>query len=113
MYEQLKKHQIKGFCDVLVAENYIQGISCLIQTSGLGGLCHNTVLVPYPSNWSAEKSYMKVNRFVSTVRYVNAANCAIMVPKNIHLFPASNEKVRRRSEIKPPPDSHKLFSNPI
>jgi potassium/chloride transporter 4/5/6 len=41
LYEACKASRIRGFCDVLVAEQYIQGVSHLIQTSGLGGLRHN------------------------------------------------------------------------
>lgn len=29
----VKKHKIKGFCDVLVTENVNEGISCLVQVT--------------------------------------------------------------------------------
>jgi solute carrier family 12 (potassium/chloride transporter), member 4/6 len=93
LYHQLRKHRIRGFCDVLVSEDHMHGISCLIQTSGLGGLRHNSVLVPWPDDWSTSKSFENASRFVNTVRCVAAAKCATLVPKNIHMFPTSGEKV--------------------
>jgi len=30
--DHMRKHKIRGFCDVLVADNYDIGVSCLIQT---------------------------------------------------------------------------------
>lgn len=41
LHEEVKASRIRGFCDVLVAEQFVQGVSHLIQTSGLGGLRHN------------------------------------------------------------------------
>ncbi|KAE9550063.1 hypothetical protein FO519_006727 [Halicephalobus sp. NKZ332] len=90
---QLKKHRIKGFCDVVVSETQAHGISCLIQTSGLGGLRHNSVIVPWPDQWSNNKSFEESKKFVDIVRHVVAAKCAILVPKNIQKYPYSNEKV--------------------
>uniref|UniRef100_A0AC34QJS4 Uncharacterized protein n=1 Tax=Panagrolaimus sp. JU765 TaxID=591449 RepID=A0AC34QJS4_9BILA len=90
---QLKKHKIRGFCDVVISEDQSNGISCLIQTSGLGGLRHNSVIVPWPDQWSATKSYEEAHKFVDIVRHVVAAKCAILVPKNVQSYPYSNEKV--------------------
>uniref|UniRef100_A0A915MZQ2 Amino acid permease/ SLC12A domain-containing protein n=1 Tax=Meloidogyne javanica TaxID=6303 RepID=A0A915MZQ2_MELJA len=41
LQDAVKESRIRGFCDVLVTEHFMQGISHLIQTSGLGGLRHN------------------------------------------------------------------------
>ena len=90
---EIKKFRIRGFCDTLVNEDYLNGISYLIQTSGLGGLRHNTVMIPWPDQWSVTKSYDDAHNFVEIVRNVVAAKCAILVPKNVHVFPRSNEKV--------------------
>lgn len=93
LHAQLKKHKIKGFCDVVISENQAHGISCLIQTSGLGGLRHNSVVVPWPDEWSTNKNFEESRKFVDIVRHVVAAKCAILVPKNIQKYPYSNEKV--------------------
>lgn len=91
--DQLKQHRIKGFCDVLVAEKYRSGVECLIQTSGLGGLRHNSVCVCWPDSWQKSRSWEEANRFVSIIRSIAAAKCAILVPKNIENFPLSTEKL--------------------
>lgn len=66
LYEAVKASRIRGFCDVLVTEHYTQGVSHLIQTSGLGGLRHNrffltflndflsyfSVVCAWPEQWS-------------------------------------------------------------
>jgi potassium/chloride transporter 4/5/6 len=90
---EIKKYKIRGFCDTLVNEDYLNGVSYLIQTSGLGGLRHNTVMVPWPDQWSLTKSYDEAHTFVEIVRNVVAAKCAILVPKNVQSFPRSNDKV--------------------
>lgn len=64
------------------------------QTSGMGGLRHNTVVVPWPDQWSNDKSFENASRFVNTLRHVATAKCATLVPKNVHLFPSSSEKVK-------------------
>ncbi|CAJ0601996.1 unnamed protein product [Cylicocyclus nassatus] len=89
----LKKNKIKGFGDVLVTENFIEGVSCLVQTSGLGGLRHNTVMISWPESWNTEHSWHVGHQFVNALRAISAAKCAILVPKNVAQFPASNTKV--------------------
>ncbi|KHJ92101.1 hypothetical protein OESDEN_08019 [Oesophagostomum dentatum] len=89
----MKKNKIKGFGDVLVTENMIEGVSCLVQTSGLGALRHNTVMISWPESWNTEHSWHVGHRFVSALRAITAAKCAILVPKNVDQFPASNTKV--------------------
>ncbi|KAE9421443.1 hypothetical protein Angca_002249, partial [Angiostrongylus cantonensis] len=89
----MKKNKIKGFGDVLLTENITEGVSCLIQTSGLGALRHNTVMISWPEQWNTEHSWHVGHRFVSAIRTCSAAKCAILVPKNVDQFPASNVKV--------------------
>ena len=92
--DQLRRHRIRGFCDVLVAERYSQGVASLIQTSGLGGLRHNTVVVAWPDNWRASShSWDEARRFAYALRCAAAARCAILVPKSVCAFPASNERL--------------------
>ena len=38
----MEEDKVKGFAEVLVAQDVSEGIGALIQTSGLGGLTHNT-----------------------------------------------------------------------
>ncbi|KHJ85487.1 hypothetical protein OESDEN_14785, partial [Oesophagostomum dentatum] len=63
------------------------------KTSGLGALRHNTVMISWPESWNTEHSWHVGHRFVSALRAITAAKCAILVPKNVDQFPASNTKV--------------------
>ncbi|CAB3409718.1 unnamed protein product [Caenorhabditis bovis] len=89
----IKKNRIKGFCDVLVTSNSIEGVSCLVQTSGLGGMRHNTVVLAWPQEWTAAQEWEVAHKFVSSIRAISAARCAILVPKYADKFPSSTTKV--------------------
>ncbi|MCP9265516.1 hypothetical protein DINM_020836 [Dirofilaria immitis] len=89
MDQQIKLHKIHGFYDILMVNNIIEGIYCLVQTSGLGGLRHNTVVVAWPDEWATSHEITVCQRFVSTLRAADAADCAILVPKNVKIFPSS------------------------
>ncbi|KYQ55006.1 Solute carrier family 12 member 6 [Trachymyrmex zeteki] len=57
--QSLKKtaaeERVKGFVDVLVAKNVVEGLSSLIQNTGLGGLKPNTVILGWPYGWRQER----------------------------------------------------------
>ncbi|CAD5218573.1 unnamed protein product [Bursaphelenchus okinawaensis] len=93
LMDKLSTYKIKGFSEVLVNDNYNAGINCLVQTSGLGGLRHNSVCICWPDVWSETKSWEEAHRFVSAIRTIAASKCAILVPKGIKNFPKSNEKL--------------------
>ena len=42
LLQSMEEEKVKGFAEVLVAQDVSEGIGALIQTSGLGGLTHNT-----------------------------------------------------------------------
>ncbi|VDM98047.1 unnamed protein product, partial [Onchocerca ochengi] len=63
------------------------------NTSGLGGLRHNTVVVAWPEEWATSHEISVCQRFVSTLRAADAADCAILVPKNVKIFPSSQVKI--------------------
>ncbi|VDM95879.1 unnamed protein product [Thelazia callipaeda] len=94
MDKQIKLHKIHGFYDILMVNNIIEGIYCLVQTSGLGGLRHNTVVVAWPDEWATSHEIKVCQRFISSLRAADAADCAILVPKNVKKFPSSQEKLR-------------------
>nr|CAB3266103.1 potassium-chloride cotransporter [Phallusia mammillata] len=97
--QELKKamehHKVKGFEQILISEDVSQGIRSLIQTSGLGGLRHNTVMIGWPYGWrqSTDPSSYKV--FLDGVRAASASHNAILVPKNVMNFPERNDKIER------------------
>jgi solute carrier family 12 (potassium/chloride transporter), member 4/6 len=74
-----------------------------VQTTGLGGLKPNTVIVGWPYGWRRSEELSdgapKWHAFLHTVRAVTAARMAMLVPKGINFFPDSTEKVSPRSLV--------------
>ncbi|KAM4708760.1 solute carrier family 12 member 6 isoform 3-T4 [Discoglossus pictus] len=94
--EQALKHlmeqeRVKGFCQVVVAQKQREGLSHLIQSCGLGGMRHNTVIMGWPSGWRQSDDSRAWKTFITTVRVTTAARQALLVAKNISLFPGSRE----------------------
>lgn len=63
---------------MLMADRFLNGVSCLIQTSGLGGLRHNSALVIWPDHWTESRSLEDARRFVEIIRCIAAAKCALL-----------------------------------
>ncbi|XP_022821631.1 solute carrier family 12 member 4 isoform X4 [Spodoptera litura] len=96
----MDEEKLKGFVDVLVAPDIADGLSHLVQTTGLGGLKPNTVIVGWPYGWrAAERPEPRWQHFLHTVRAVAAARMAMLVPKGINFFPDSTEKVSGNIDI--------------
>lgn len=53
----MQKLNVQGFVRVLVASNYREGKSFAIQSSGLGALEPNTLLLGWPNEWHQEGHY--------------------------------------------------------
>uniref|UniRef100_H3AEI0 Solute carrier family 12 member 5 n=3 Tax=Latimeria chalumnae TaxID=7897 RepID=H3AEI0_LATCH len=88
----MEAEKVKGFCQVVVSSNNRDGISNLIQSGGLGGLQHNTVLVGWPSKWKQNEDQQTWRNFIELVRETTAAHLALLVAKNISLFPSNQER---------------------
>nr|XP_056718459.1 solute carrier family 12 member 7 isoform X2 [Euleptes europaea] len=82
----------KGFCQIVVSSTVRDGISHLIQSAGLGGMKHNTVLMAWPQSWKQADNPFSWKNFVDTVRETTAAQQALLVAKNIDLFPMNQER---------------------
>ncbi|XP_074211734.1 solute carrier family 12 member 7 isoform X2 [Camelus bactrianus] len=82
----------KGFCQLVVSSSLRDGMSHLIQSAGLGALKHNTVLMAWPQSWKREDSPFSWKNFVDTVRDTTAAHQALLVAKNVDLFPQNQER---------------------
>uniref|UniRef100_A0A4W4HLX4 Solute carrier family 12 member 7a n=1 Tax=Electrophorus electricus TaxID=8005 RepID=A0A4W4HLX4_ELEEL len=77
----MSTEKTKGFCHVVVSSNLRDGVSHLIQSAGLGGMKHNTVLMAWPS------SLCEQYRNMLSVRETTAAHQALLVAKNVDNFP--------------------------
>ncbi|XP_040264918.1 solute carrier family 12 member 4 [Bufo bufo] len=84
--------KVKGFCQVIVSNKIREGISHLIQSCGLGGMKHNTVMLGWPYGWRQSEDPRSWKTFIETVRCTTAAHLALMVPKNIPFYPSNHER---------------------
>ncbi|CAL8326306.1 unnamed protein product [Lota lota] len=87
----MDKERVKGFCQCIVAHKPRDGISHMIQSSGLGGMTPNTVVMGWPQAWRQSEDPQSWKTFINTVRVTTAAHLALLVPKNISLFPCNGE----------------------
>ncbi|XP_072232966.1 solute carrier family 12 member 6-like isoform X2 [Leuresthes tenuis] len=87
----MDKERVKGFCQCIVAQKSREGISHMIQSSGLGGMKPNTVVMGWPHAWRQSEDPQSWKTFINTVRVTTAAHLALLVPKNISLFPSNSE----------------------
>lgn len=60
----MEAEKVKGFCQVVISSNLRDGVSHLIQSGGLGGLQHNTVLVGWPRNWRQKEDHQTWRNFI-------------------------------------------------
>ncbi|ESN89907.1 hypothetical protein HELRODRAFT_194755 [Helobdella robusta] len=84
----MKVSKIKGFVDVILAEDVPKCLTYVVQGAGLGTLRHNTVLMNFPSKW---RENITANRkFIDLIRLINNKNLALLVTRNIEQFPNSS-----------------------
>ncbi|XP_013928587.1 PREDICTED: solute carrier family 12 member 5-like, partial [Thamnophis sirtalis] len=88
----MEAEKVKGFCQVVTSCNVRDGMSHLIQSSGLGGLQHNTVLVGWPRSWRSKEDHQTWRNFIELVRETTAGHMALLVAKNVAMFPANTER---------------------
>lgn len=95
----MDKEKVKGFAEVIITKDVTQGLSHIIQTAGLGGLKHNTVLMAWPHKWRHSTSRDKHNRFLSVVRHATSANAALIVAKGLNMWPENNDRLGGNIDI--------------
>uniref|UniRef100_A0A671Q601 Solute carrier family 12 member 7-like n=1 Tax=Sinocyclocheilus anshuiensis TaxID=1608454 RepID=A0A671Q601_9TELE len=83
----MASEKTKGFCHVVVSSNLRDGFSHLIQSAGLGGMKHNSVLMAWPASWRQSNDPQSWKNFIETVRETTAAHQALLVAKNVDSFP--------------------------
>lgn len=57
--------RVKGFCQVVVASKVRDGVVHLIQSCGLGGMKHNTVVMGWPYGWRQSEDPRAWKTFIS------------------------------------------------
>lgn len=61
----MDKERVKGFCQCIVAQKPRDGISHMIQSSGLGGMKPNTVVMGWPHAWRQSEDPHSWKTFIS------------------------------------------------
>lgn len=90
---------VKGFGEVIVANEVTEGLCHLVQNSGLGGLKHNTVMLGWPYGWRHDSDERSYKVFLDTVKNVGAGQLALLVPKGIQAYPNGSERLRGTIDI--------------
>lgn len=92
----MKVEKVKGFLKVIVASTATEGVSFLTQSSGLGGLEPNTLMITWPENWREKQQWKS---FVHTVQCVSKGQQALMVARNIDSFPSNTERLEGNVDV--------------
>lgn len=111
LQESMNEERVKGFADVLVAPSILDGLSHLIQTAGLGGLKHNTVIAGWPRHWRRQVSSCnalptgsatseqqkppstRAHQFIELMRNAQVSQNALLVVKGLDTWPESCDKL--------------------
>ncbi|XP_072917689.1 solute carrier family 12 member 5-like isoform X2 [Hemitrygon akajei] len=88
----MEVEKVKGFSQAVVSSNLRDGLSHLIQSCGLGGMKHNTVLMGWPRAWRQSNDPRAWKNIIEVVRETTAARLALLVAKNIAAFPSNQER---------------------
>ncbi|KAK5850004.1 hypothetical protein PBY51_014292 [Eleginops maclovinus] len=89
----MSAEKTKGFCHVVVSSNLRDGVSHLIQSAGLGGMKHNTILMAWPGTWRQSNDPQSWKNFIETVRESTATHHALLVAKNVDSFPTNQDRL--------------------
>lgn len=76
----MDKERVKGFCQCIVAQKPREGISHMIQSSGLGGMKPNTVVMGWPHAWRQSEDPQSWKTFISKSKRSgdNHDNCEVL-----------------------------------
>jgi len=94
----IEAEQVKGFPEVVVNTAISDGVSHMIQTSGLGGMKPNTVILGWPNSWR-KKEDDGTQVFVNAIRHAANGKMALLVPKGIQRFPDTGDSVKGNIDI--------------
>uniref|UniRef100_A0A2C9K2U8 Amino acid permease/ SLC12A domain-containing protein n=1 Tax=Biomphalaria glabrata TaxID=6526 RepID=A0A2C9K2U8_BIOGL len=94
----LENAGVKGFIEVVIHPNVVDGLSCMIQSAGLGALRPNTVLIGWPVEWTENRNMASYNVFLDTMRTVSLCKDALIILK-AKSFPCKGMKCKGTIDI--------------
>ncbi|KAJ7516469.1 hypothetical protein O6H91_22G059400 [Diphasiastrum complanatum] len=83
--------KVTGFARILVAPTYREGKMYAIQSSGLGALEPNTVLLGWPTKWHEEEHKDHAMILLETLKECKAAERAVLLCMHLSQFPAAGD----------------------
>lgn len=89
----MKEEGIEGFAEVVVAPNYLEGTSYIIQLTGIGGLVPNTVVLDWPECGTSgiTNNEQAGNNFVEILQTALAAEKSVLAVKGLQNMPTQRE----------------------
>lgn len=90
----MKENKQMVFSKVVVSNDVENGLNFLIQSSGLGGLIPNTILLSWPTEWEHDQN--KITRFVHIINNATLFGHVITVLKPENAF---NTEIKHSSTI--------------
>ena len=91
------ENKVQGFTQVIMTPNVTLGLSALIQTSGLGGLYPNTVMLGWSRHWKEHTERAK--QMTTLLLTASAYNQAIVVVKGMEHIPDGGARMTRPMDI--------------
>ena len=88
---QLEKRHIIGFATVNATQSIVEAISITIQSSGLGEMQSNSVLVGWPNGWRDETDGISPLQFTKMIGTIIAARKSLLVLKVDSTYPTSSD----------------------
>lgn len=87
------KFNLKIIAKFLYHLSFTTIIYLSVQTTGLGGMKPNTVILGWPYGWRQNEEKRSWQAFLQTVRTISATRMALLVPKGINFFPDTASKI--------------------
>jgi len=91
------ENKVQGFTQVIMTPNVTLGLSSLIQTSGLGGLYPNTVMLGWSRHWKERTE--RAQQMTTLLLTASAYNQAIVVVKGMEHIPDGGARMTRPMDI--------------
>ncbi|KAK2182014.1 hypothetical protein NP493_371g01043 [Ridgeia piscesae] len=91
LLEMMSSVGIEGFAQVNISNNIMCSLSGFVQTAGLGGMRHNTLVMEWPRSWDRNREGW-IN-FVKTLRIAAVRDIAILVSRGIINFPSNEDRM--------------------
>ncbi len=85
-----------------------------VQSSGLGGMTHNTVMLAWPERWKTDSTWSQFIgnatptntglcvhciSFTETVHVASQRELAVLVPKGINWYPSRKDKMNGSIDV--------------